>query len=137
MSDSPLSNRKRCPDCGELKELDAFPRTPRRADGRGTYCKICYSMRYRLYRKRKAAREGREVREQRDLPDGMHYCPKCEQVKSRAEFPRNRSAKSGLAGYCKPCHNETLKRPAKRLTEARASITFAVATASASLTSTR
>jgi len=109
MSGLPFPLQKHCPDCGELKDLDAFPRTPRRRDGRGTYCKVCFSMRYRLYRRRKAAREGRVVREQRDLPPGMRYCPRCEKIKAREDFPRNRSSRNGLGGYCKPCHNEKSK----------------------------
>jgi hypothetical protein len=72
-------------------------------------------MRYRQYRKRKAAREGRVVRELRDLPPGTHFCPKCEQVKSREDFPRNRSSKDGLAAYCKPCHNQTTRETKQRL----------------------
>jgi hypothetical protein len=72
-------------------------------------------MRYRQYRKRKAAREGRVLRESRDLEPGTHYCPKCEQVKSRDDFPRNRASKNGLAAYCKPCHNQTTKDTYSRL----------------------
>lgn len=109
MSGSGLPTQKHCLDCGELKELYAFPRTPRRRDGRGPYCKVCYSMRYRQYRRRKAEQEGRVFRERRDVPAGMHYCPKCEQLKTRDKFPRNRAAKNGLASYCKPCHNEKSK----------------------------
>ncbi|MDQ1698586.1 MAG: hypothetical protein QOG34_449, partial [Frankiaceae bacterium] len=36
--DGEPAKSKTCPDCGELKDLDMFPRTPRRNDGRGTYC---------------------------------------------------------------------------------------------------
>lgn len=38
---------KRCPDCGETKALDAFPRYHRMKDGRGTYCKACHNARNR------------------------------------------------------------------------------------------
>ena len=31
-------------------------------------------------------------------------CPRCETQKSTDEFVRNRSAKDGVGGYCKPCH---------------------------------
>lgn len=30
-------------------------------------------------------------------------CPRCDTVKSRVEFGKNRSAKDGLQSYCKPC----------------------------------
>lgn len=35
----------------------------------------------------------------------MPRCPDCGLLKDASEFPRNRSTKSGLAAYCKPCHN--------------------------------
>lgn len=97
--------KKRCLDCRELKDLDAFPRTPRRKDGHGAYCKLCYSVRYRQYRERKATKEGRVIHERRIVPTGMRFCPTCKQVKMLEEFPRNRSGPSGRGGYCKPCHN--------------------------------
>lgn len=40
----------------------------------------------------------------------MPRCPACGATKSSGDFPRNRSTKSGLATYCKPCHNEIIKR---------------------------
>ena len=115
MLGSPSSAHKRCRDCGELKELDAFPRTPRRKDGRGTYCKTCYSVRARAHRERKAAKEGRVIRERRSVPAGMRFCPTCKAVKTFEEFPRNRSTRDGLAPYCKPCHNARGKASRERL----------------------
>lgn len=35
----------------------------------------------------------------------MKRCPACGEFKSFEDFPRNRSARDGLATYCKPCHN--------------------------------
>ena len=32
-------------------------------------------------------------------------CPACAQWKPNQDFPRNRSAVTGRAAYCKPCHN--------------------------------
>jgi hypothetical protein len=115
MLTSPQSGRKHCLDCGELKGFEEFPRTPRRRDGRGSYCKVCFSIRYRKYRERKAARAGRVIREPRDVPDGMRYCPTCEQTKALEEFPRSRSASQGRGAYCKPCHNERGKRYLERV----------------------
>jgi len=114
-SNRPDTERKWCRDCRELKNLDAFPRAPRNADGRGTYCKLCYSIRYRAYRERKAAAQGRVIRDRRKVPNGMRYCPTCEQVKPLEDFPRNRSAPSGRGGYCKPCHNAIGKATKDRL----------------------
>ncbi|MBV9097799.1 MAG: hypothetical protein JO079_07060, partial [Frankiaceae bacterium] len=113
--DRPITQSKRCRDCGELKSLDAFPRSRRRPDGRGTYCKPCYAARYRQYRERKAADEGRTIRERRHVPAGMRYCPTCKQIKELENFPRNRSARGGHGGYCKPCHNKKTRDTYTRL----------------------
>jgi len=32
-------------------------------------------------------------------------CPSCGQEKELSDFVRNRAAKDGIGGYCKPCHN--------------------------------
>ena len=62
-------------------------------------------IRHREYRRQRLAKEGKEVRTRRVVPEETRWCPDCEQVKPLAEFPRNRSARSGFGGYCKPCHN--------------------------------
>jgi hypothetical protein len=36
----------------------------------------------------------------------MKWCPECFENKPFGEFPRNKSARSGLGVYCKPCHNK-------------------------------
>lgn len=38
---------KRCPDCGETKTLEDFPRNKNSKDGRHTYCKPCHNARGR------------------------------------------------------------------------------------------
>jgi Recombination endonuclease VII len=38
-------------------------------------------------------------------PPGHKWCPHCKQHKTVENFPRNRSSKDGVAGYCKPFHN--------------------------------
>lgn len=43
---------KRCPDCGEWKPSDAFPRNRRTKDGRHPYCKPCHNTRGRETRER-------------------------------------------------------------------------------------
>jgi hypothetical protein len=97
---------RRCRDCGEWKPLEEFHFSPRRPSGRGSYCKPCYNKRAQAsYAKRLMAKEGREVRKPREVPDGHRYCPDCETIKPLAEFPRNRAKRSGHERYCKPCHN--------------------------------
>jgi len=43
---------RRCPDCGEIKPLDEFPRNKRSRDGRAVYCKPCHNARGRETRER-------------------------------------------------------------------------------------
>jgi len=41
---------KLCPDCGEWKEYEDFPRNKNAASGRATYCKSCHNARARYFR---------------------------------------------------------------------------------------
>jgi len=43
---------KRCPDCGQRKSLDDFPRNRRSKDGRHAYCKPCHNARGKETRER-------------------------------------------------------------------------------------
>jgi hypothetical protein len=96
---------KTCPDCGKTKDLNEFPPAKKRSDGRGTYCRDCMRLRsVASYRSRKEA-QGKQVREARIAPSGQRWCPDCSAFKPEADFPRNRSSKTGYGGYCKPCHN--------------------------------
>lgn len=97
---------KRCPDCGQTKAVGDFSNDRARADGRAFYCKPCARLRHQ--RSRDARRLGplkSRCRRQIDVPTGHDWCPDCQQVKPFDEFPRNRSALTGRAPYCKPCHN--------------------------------
>lgn len=47
-----MGESKRCPDCGEVKPLEEFPRNKRTQDGRHTYCKPCHNARGRETRQR-------------------------------------------------------------------------------------
>ena len=44
-NDAPSS--RRCPDCGQAKSLEEFPRNRSMAFGRGVYCKPCHNARTR------------------------------------------------------------------------------------------
>jgi Recombination endonuclease VII len=96
---------KACRDCGESKALTEFPPAKRRSDGRASYCRTCMNVRSNqsIYKRRAAA--GRAVTPRRVVPDSKKWCPQCETIKEMDDFPRNRSARGGRGGYCKPCHN--------------------------------
>jgi hypothetical protein len=104
MSGSPKT-LKRCRDCGEDKPLGAFSPSTKSRDGRVSYCRPCLAERHKKYRRAKAASEGRQVRERRDVPDGHRWCPDCKTAKPLSDFPRNRSGRGGYGGYCRPCHS--------------------------------
>jgi len=110
-----LTPVKLCPDCQETKPLKEFTLNKRRPDGRGTYCRACFNVRSRDHRERLASNEGREIKRRRDVPDGMKYCPRCEQVLPLEGFGSNRSASDGRTTYCRPCHNAVGKETATRL----------------------
>ena len=51
----------------------------------------------------------------------MKKCGKCEKLKERAEFPRNKRRRDGLGSWCLLCHTayERAKRQRKRKAEER------------------
>lgn len=41
-----------------------------------------------------------------DVSDGMKPCPRCNERKPLADFPKNKRMFHGIGSYCKPCTNE-------------------------------
>ena len=109
---------KRCWDCDQDKPLDQFWLNRSSPDGRATYCIPCFKLRNRAASERRAAREGRQMREPsarpRDVPDDLRYCPSCQQVLPIEDFVRNRHTKSGVGAYCKPCQRAKVAESVKR-----------------------
>jgi hypothetical protein len=105
---SDLGSRKRCPDCGLVKPIDQFGRNRRMADGLARYCKACFRHRSKTSYRKRMAEQGKQVRERPFVPDGSKYCPQCAEIKPISAFGRNRANSSGLADYCKPCHNRVM-----------------------------
>ena len=48
----------------------------------------------------------------------MKFCPRCEQVLPLDDFVRNRSTKTGIGSYCRPCQNNAPARASSAFTEA-------------------
>lgn len=109
---------KRCRDCGQDKPLEEFWRNTSSPDGRATYCIPCFKVRNRAASERRAAREGRLIREQsnrpKDIPDDQRYCPSCQHVLPIEDFVRNRRMKSGIGSYCRPCQRMKVAESVKR-----------------------
>jgi hypothetical protein len=108
---------KRCKDCGEVKPATEFWKLKSSRDGLAYYCKACFGLRNsRSYRKKQKSlgKQTREYRRYSDVPDGMKYCARCKEVKSVDEFGKNRSEKSGLTNYCRPCHSAAMAEIRRR-----------------------
>ncbi|WP_433251595.1 endonuclease domain-containing protein [Actinomadura nitritigenes] len=104
-------SHKKCRDCGRTKPATDFFRRAASPDGLALYCRECFGLRNAASKRRKQERLGktmRPYRRRRRDPDGTKYCPRCETVKDVDEFGSNRSRKSGLSTYCKPCHNQVI-----------------------------
>ncbi|MFI0373904.1 endonuclease VII domain-containing protein [Actinomadura sp. 1N219] len=108
---------KKCLDCGEIKPATEFWKLKASKDGLAYYCKACFGLRNsRSYRKKQGelGKETRAYRRYSDVPEGMKYCPQCEETKSVDQFGRNRANSSGLANYCRPCHNVVMTAERRR-----------------------
>ncbi|MEV4255242.1 endonuclease VII domain-containing protein [Spirillospora sp. NPDC049652] len=100
---------KECRDCGEMKPVTEFCKRKASKDGLALYCRTCFGVRNAESKRRRAAKEGTEVRPyrpRRRVPEGMKFCPRCEEIKSLDAFSRNRASRDGIGSYCKPCHSK-------------------------------
>ncbi|MEW2359915.1 endonuclease VII domain-containing protein [Spirillospora sp. NPDC029432] len=104
-------SEKECRDCGLVKPVAEFWKRKASHDGLALYCKECFGLRNAAATRRRLAKQGKSARpyqKRRVLPEGMKYCPRCQEIKATADFPRNRSSKSGVGGYCKPCYAQVV-----------------------------
>jgi len=88
---------KTCAKCHVSKPATEFGKASSRLDGLQPYCKVC-----RAEMKRDKADERREQPTEVDLTDTKR-CPRCGEVKTLAEFHKNRLTPDGVQSYCKPC----------------------------------
>ncbi len=108
-----------CPECEIEKAPEDFYIDRRRKSGRTSYCKVCTRQRNAESKARRLAGQAIQATERRTRKappaSGEKRCPECQQVKPLSEFVRNRSTKSGVGGYCRPCQNVVGKRNTERL----------------------
>ncbi|MGI5169477.1 endonuclease VII domain-containing protein [Spirillospora sp. CA-253888] len=112
-----MSEGKECRDCGFVKPVSEYWKRKASPDGLSLYCRECFGLRNAAKYRRKRAAEGKQARPYRRhsaVPEGMKYCPQCEEVKALDAFGRNRATSSGLTAYCKPCHNRVMAEGKER-----------------------
>lgn len=73
---------KRCPTCGEMLALEAFPPNPNGADGHHATCPAC------IERRRSATKK---------------VCNRCGDMKPLADFPTNSASFDGRRNTCRAC----------------------------------
>jgi Recombination endonuclease VII len=83
----PTIRLKRCPDCGESKPEDQFPRNKNYRDGRHPYCKVCHNAR------------GKESK-QRLYGGSRHYHLKRRYGIGADEFKRLAHEQGGVCAIC-------------------------------------
>ncbi|MFG2001357.1 endonuclease VII domain-containing protein [Spirillospora sp. NPDC048911] len=102
---------KKCRDCGEVKPATEFWKRKASPDGLALYCRECFGRRNAAsYRggQKELGKKTRPYRGHSAVPEGMKYCPRCEETMPLEAFGRNRSQKSGLTAYCRPCHTAAM-----------------------------
>jgi len=99
-------NGKKCPDCVEVKPVEAFGLNKTNRDGRAAYCKPCARRRSQEGYRERLSRKGIAVREKYEVPSGHKRCPSCAEVKPHSEWHRARVNSDGFASECKSCRKE-------------------------------
>lgn len=89
---------KRCPVCGEEKDICEFYKAAGKPDGHRTLCKQCDGKRSTEYAKKIADRDFDVIK-----PEGMKLCCFCHRSLPVAEFNYCRSNADGFANYCRAC----------------------------------
>ncbi len=96
---------KFCRDCNQQQPTSQFTRNRNSRDGYAFYCHEHARLRHRVSRDRRTGGPKRRYPRGLTVPDGHKWCPDCTMVKPLTEFGRNAASTSGVASYCKPCHN--------------------------------
>jgi hypothetical protein len=94
-SDDCTTTLKTCYHCKQQKPLSEFYKQSHSKDGVAGTCRLCVSLR----------KGHRGQRIQRQVPEGMKYCPKCENTlpATTEYFHKSSYKKDGLNSHCKTC----------------------------------
>jgi hypothetical protein len=113
MSDFSPDNWKNCPQCDRRLPLTDFYNNKSRKDGRSFYCRSCTRSRLEADRRKRGVAPAKRAAVA--IPDGMKWCPQCDEVKPKGDFARAKAKASGLHAYCLPCHNKRSAEAKQRL----------------------
>ena len=93
-------SEKHCSDCGEIKPNKEFAKNKTTYWGYDSICKKCKNARSRIKRNGNSEFiiKGCSFNDENNK-----YCTKCNQVKLRTEFYKNKYNSDNLSGYCKKC----------------------------------
>src|SRR3954451_19277945 len=104
---------KHCPDCRQDQPLSNFTKNKRFRDGLAFYCTPCRRSREEVSRRKRLGPRKNRIAPP-GVPAGMKWCPECEVIQPLDAFPRNRSQRSGMGTYCRPCHNKITQTDKER-----------------------
>ncbi|GAB4107345.1 hypothetical protein GCM10028790_63640 [Micromonospora taraxaci] len=122
MADLTDPSGKACPQCKRMLFHTELHRDRRRVDGLAFYCKTCANERSA------ASRRKRGIAPQKKSPtpvgEGLKWCPDCEQIKPRDDFPTTTTKASGRHSYCKPATMPAARRRRSGSTAGHANTTY-------------
>lgn len=96
---------KLCGRCRIVKAHTDFHSNVRQSDGLAFYCRGCAALLSEQSRRRHGVGP-RPKPQADDVAPGFRQCPDCARILPLAAFPRTTAnRRTGVATYCKPCHN--------------------------------
>ncbi len=99
-----ISLTKRCSQCEEDKELNAFNPMKGGKLGRRAYCKACRNKKLKLP-PNKLHNTKPNFPNMIDLELGVKSCTKCGDTKTLSEFSKDAQGQHGYHNQCRKCHN--------------------------------
>lgn len=113
-----------CTKCGEVKQLNDFPRDRRRRDGRDSRCLVCKRATNRTAKRACRAAYATRTDEQvardraRLRPDGVKRCRSCRRTLDLDAFTSDRTRPDALNDDCRLCaHADLLRAAAPKIDE--------------------
>lgn len=104
---------KRCKNCDEIKDFDAFYNMSRSSDGKQHMCIPCYRKYFKEWRK------NRNEMPQTEFPTSK-ICWGCKTEKPISQFGKRSVSKDKHLDWCRPCWRIETRKAIKRMKERHA-----------------